>query len=339
MTRKQNIVLMGLCLPFMFVSASLFAGGAQEDQVVRIVAAHNQTSPGNPYQVGMLKFKEVAEELSNGSIMVDVHAGTLGTSEPEMLEKMEMGALDVMVSSPGFMTQVGIEEIDLFALPYLFDSVEHWERVVSGEVGEKIADIINEESGNKFKLLGFWSAGIRSYYGKQPLNSVNDIRGMTIRTQTSGVQGRFWRDIGAIPTSVAWGELYQALQQGVVDAAENAYPFFVAQSHHVATNGRYITETEHDFTTPLLFISVSSYNALSDEHKEIIEQAAKASEEAERNAVWEQMEEFKQKAINDGAQVNRIDKAPFVQAAIPIQDEWASRMGMTDILQEIRALR
>jgi len=201
-----------------------------EAEKIKIVAAHNQTSPENPYQDGLLAFKEVAESESNGLIEVEVHAGTLGTDEAELVQKLQLGAADIVLVSPGFMSQTGIKEIDLLALPYLFDSYDHWEKVIDGEVGEEMADLINENSNNDFKLIGYWSAGVRHYYGKKPLDSIEDLKGMTIRTQTSGVVAEYWQNIGAIPTSVAWGELYQALSQNVVDSAENSYPYFVKKS-------------------------------------------------------------------------------------------------------------
>src|SRR5699024_11541642 len=116
---------------------------------------------------------------------------------------------------------------------------------MDGEVEDKTAEIINEESNNDFKLLGYWSAGVRHYYGKKPLESIDDLKGVSIRTQTSGVVADYWKETGASPTDVDWGELYQALEQGVVDASENSYPYFVQQGHHTTKNGEYVTETAH----------------------------------------------------------------------------------------------
>src|SRR5699024_922574 len=164
-----------------------------EKDKVKIIAAHNQTDPDNPYQDGLLKFKEVAEKESNGKIEVEVHAGTIGTEEGELVEKLKLGAADVVLVSPGLMTSAGIKEVDLFALPYLFESYDHWESVVDGEVGEKMAEIINEQSNNDFKLIGYWSAGVRHYYGKKPLETIDDLKGMTIRTQTSGIVADYWK--------------------------------------------------------------------------------------------------------------------------------------------------
>lgn len=302
---------------------------------IKIIAAHNQTSPENPYQDGLLKFKEVAEEESDGNIEV-VHAGTLGTEESELVEKLKLGAADVVLVSPGFMTQTGIKEVDLFALPYLFESYDHWESVVDGEVGDKMAKIINEKSNNDFKLIGYWSAGVRHYYGKKPINKMSDLKGMTIRTQTSGVVADYWKKTGAIPTDIAWGELYQALQQGVVDSAENAYPYFVQQNHHKTDNGKYITETGHDYTTRFLLINGNKFDKYTEKQKEIILKAADASVKAEREALYKQEEEYKQKAIDEGAVVNEIDKEPFIELAVPLQDKAAKEIGVEDMLQKIR---
>lgn len=306
---------------------------------MKIIVAHNQTDPSNPYQIGMLAFKEVAEKLSDGAIEVEVHAGTLGTNENELVEKLILGAADVVVVSPGFMTQAGIAEVDIFALPYLFDSYAHWEAVVDGEIGQQIAEIILDRSNNQFKIIGYWTAGVRHFYGRQPLNSIEDIRGMTIRTQTSGVVADFWTRVGAIPTSVAWGELFQALQQRVVDSAENAYPFFVQQNHHRTTNGRYTTETAHDFTTRFLMVNGNKFDAMSPAQQEIILAAAAASVVAERQALFAQEEKYKGILIAEGGVVNEIDRTPFIYIATQIQDEFASDIGMEDMIAQIRALR
>ncbi|MBD1378921.1 TRAP transporter substrate-binding protein [Metabacillus arenae] len=308
------------------------------DGKIKIIAAHNQTSPENPYQAGLLKFKEIAEKESNGTIEVEVHAGTIGTEESELVEKLQLGAADIVLVSPGFMTQTGIREVDLFSAPYLFNSYEHWLKVVDGEVGQEMAEIINEKSNNSFKLLGYWSAGVRHFYGKKPIESISDLKGMSLRTQTSGVIGDFWKKVGSIPSSISWGELYQGLQQDVVDSSENAYPFFVQQAHHTTPNGKYITETAHDFTTRFLLINGEKFDQYTMEHQKIILNAAEESVQAERAATNKQDVEYKEKATEEGAVVNKIDREPFIEIARPIQDEFAEEIEAEDMLKDIREL-
>ncbi|WP_143833179.1 TRAP transporter substrate-binding protein [Oceanobacillus timonensis] len=310
----------------------------EEDGTLKIIAAHNQTSPDNPYQAGLLKFKEVVEKESDGAIEVEVHAGTIGTEEDELVEKLQLGAADVVVVSPGFMTQTGIREVDLFSAPYLFNDYEHWLRTVDGEVGEEMAQIINEKSDNSFKLLGYWSAGTRHYYGKKPVETTEDMRGLSFRTQTSGVVSDFWTEIGAIPSGISWGELYQGLQQDVVDSSENAYPFFVQQSHHTTPNGKYISETAHDYTTRFLLINGERFDNLDENQQQIVLDAAEASVETEREVTLEQDEDYKQQAIDEGAEVNEVNREPFIEKAQPILDDFAEEIEVEEMLEKIRAL-
>ncbi|PJG85215.1 TRAP transporter substrate-binding protein [Conservatibacter flavescens] len=327
-----------ICLiPFMVASCSEPSATAETGagQSVKLVAAHNQTNLSSPYQSGMLKLKEEAEK--SDQIQVEVHAGTIGTNENELVEKLVLGGADIVLVSPGFMTSAGIDEVDLFSLLYLFNDYAHWEKIVDSEIGQKIADIIYQKSGNKYRVLGYWSAGVRHWYGKKPITVVEDAKGLKIRTQTSGVVSDFWTAIGAVPTSVAWAELYQALASNVVDGAENAYPYLVPMEHHRTTNGKYISETAHDYTTRFLLIRAATWNKLSDEQKAVLEAAVKEATRIERNAIYAEENQYKEKAIADGAVVNAVDKTPFSQVAKAVQDKWAAQHeGMTEILNQIR---
>lgn len=328
-----------LTIIMLVVLISTLSMSALAVEELELVAAHNQTSKESPYQVGMLAFKEAVEDLSDGAMTVQVHAGTIGTSESELVEKLKLGAADVVITSPGFMSKTGVQEIQLFAFPYLFENYDHWEKVVDGEVGNEMAKIVNEKSNNDFKMLGYWGAGVRHYYGKKPLKDISDLKGMKIRTQTSGVVADYWSSIGAVPTSVAWGELYQGLQQGVVDAAENAYPFFVQESHHKTRNGKYTTETGHDYTTRFMLTNGEMFDKLSKEQQDIIMEAARISIEKEREEVRKQEEQYKKVLKEEGGEVNKIDRQPFVEAAKPIQDEYAKEYGVEDLLEKVRELK
>ncbi|MCP3027368.1 TRAP transporter substrate-binding protein [Halobacillus sp. A5] len=338
----KNAVWWIIILAFLVLSGcSDAAGGQEDDGKIKIVAAHNQTSPDNPYQFGMEEFKRVAEEESNGDIEVEVHAGTLGTSESELIEKLKLGGADLVLVSPGFMSQTGIREIDLFAMPYMFEDYEHWQQVVDGEVGEEVAQSIQEKSDGDFKMMGYWSAGVRHYYGGEPLESIDDLEGMKYRTQTSGAIAEYWEAAGAVPTNVSWGELYQGLQQGIVDSSENSYPYFVQQNHHKTKNGKYITETAHDYTTRFLLMNGNKFDEYTDEQQEIVLKAADAAVEEEREVDMEQEKEYKQQAIDDGAEVNEIDREPFIELAEPYQEKLAEDIGSNAVhlLEEIRSLK
>jgi TRAP-type C4-dicarboxylate transport system substrate-binding protein len=319
-----------------------FASGnseTKEGKPLNLIVAHNQTSLENPYAFGIIAFKEKVEELSNGQITVTLHHGTLGESESELVEKLQLGAASMVVASPGFMVSIGVPEVDMFSLNYLFDDFDNWAENVDGEFGEAMATLINEKTNNSFKIMSYWSSSVRDYYGKKPIYTPSDLKGISIRTQSSQVQQAFWQACGAIPTSVAWGELYQALQQGVVDAAENDYTNFMLKEHHKTTNGHYISETDHDFTTRLLLMDGNFYDGLTAEQQGWIDEACAYAGKVERDKVFEMYSTSKQKVIADGAEVVEhadMDIDAFKAIAYEIQDKFAQEHNMQDYLEMIR---
>lgn len=307
---------------------------------LNLIVASNSTDPTHMYSFGLDKFKEVAEEVSGGKIAVTVHKGTLGENESELVEKLTMGAADMVISSPGFMTSIGVPEIDIFSLEYLFDSFDHWEKCVDGEFGDSMKEIISEKTGNQFRVMAYWSSSVRDVYAKQAVASPADLKGLSIRTQSAQVQQDFFKACGAIPTTVAWGELYQALQQGVVDGAENDYTSMSLKEHHKTPNGKYISETHHDYTTRLLLMDGNRYDKLTDEQKDWVNQAVEAATKEEREVTYKMFEESKEKAIADGAVVTEhadIDIDAFKALALPIQDDFAAKNGMEEQLEMVRS--
>lgn len=311
------------------------------DAELELIVAHNQTSLENPYAYGIIKFKEVMEDISGGKVSVVLHHGTLGESESELIEKLEIGAADLVVASPGFMTSIGVPEVDMFSLLYLFNGFDHWGEALDGEFGNSMKQVVKEKTGNNFQIMDYWSAGVRDFYGKKSIMKPEDAKGMTIRTQTSGVVKDFWELVGAVPTSVAWGELYQALQQGVVDSAENDYTNFSLKEHHKTPNGKFISETHHDYTTRLFLMNGNSYDKLTDEQKGWVDEASKAATKEERDVTYKMLDESKEKVIADGATVvnhEDMDIEAFKAIALPIQDKFATDNKLTEYLEMVRAI-
>ncbi|ONI37884.1 C4-dicarboxylate ABC transporter substrate-binding protein [Candidatus Epulonipiscium fishelsonii] len=342
--KKHLLVLLGGVL----MSMSLVGCGGAEDATsdsstagpLELIVAHNQTSLENPYAYGMNKFEEVLEDISGGQIQVTVHHGTLGENESELIEKLQMGAVDMVNVSPGFMTAIGVPEVDMFSLLYLFDSFDHWETALDGEFGDAMKTMIKEKTGNNFQVMDYWSSSVRDVYAKSPIYKPADLDDLSIRTQSSKVQQDLFSATGAVPASVAWGELYQALQQGVVDGAENDYTNLMLKEHHKTDNGKFISETHHDYTTRLLLMSGAEFDKLTPEQQAWITEAVAAATLEERTKTYEMLEESKAKVIADGATVvpfEEIDIDAFKALAIPIQDQFAADNNMVEYLEMIRS--
>jgi TRAP-type C4-dicarboxylate transport system substrate-binding protein len=347
MKKQISLVLAGAmaalsltgCVGSSYATATTTAAGAAADAELNLIIASNQTSLDNPYSIGMDAFKEKLEEVSGGKATATVYKGTLGEDETALVEKLSMGAADMIVCSPALMTGAGVKEIDMFSCEYLFDGFDHWMTCMDGEFGESMKNIVYEKSNGQFKIMGYWSASVREVYAKQPVYSPDDMKGLTIRTQSSQVQQDFWKACGTIPTNVAWGELYQALQQGVCDGAENDYTNLMQKEHHKTDNGKYISETHHDFTTRLWIMTGEKYDSLTDEQKLWVKEASEAATAAERQITFDMYVTSKQRCIEDGAVIiehDDIDIDAFKALATPIQDAFAEQYGMTEQLQMIR---
>lgn len=322
------------------ISDSSEANQAQAaEPELTLTIASNQTSPDNPYHYGLQTFKEVAEELSGGTINVVCSDGDLSEDEGELLAMLDSGDVQMVVCSPGHMSSAGVAEVDMLSLLYLFDGFSHWETAMDGEFGSAMSDIILEKTNNQYKIMGYWSAGVRDYYGKEPITSPADVAGFTIRTQTSGVVSDYWTSLGAEPVNIGWGDLYDVLNSGGVDSAENDYTNLMLKEHHKTDNGKYICETHHDYTTRLFIMNGDFYNGLTGEQKSWIDTAALAATLQERAVTYDMMDSSKAQCIAEGAVVTDygdIDIAAFKEPAMAIQDSYAAENNLTTYLDMIR---
>ena len=311
---------------------------AAEPELVLTIAS-NQTSADNPYHFGLETFKEIVEELSGGTIQVVCSDGDLSEDEAELLSMLDDGQVQMVVVSPGHMTSAGVAEVDMLSLLYLFDGFSHWESAMDGEFGSAMSDIILEKTNNQYRIMGYWSAGVRDYYGKAPITTPEDIAGFTIRTQTSGVVYDYWTSVGAEPVSIGWGDLYDVLNSGGVDSAENDYTNLMLKDHHKTANGKYICETHHDYTTRLFIMNGELYDSLTTEQKNWVDTASLAATLQERAVTYEMLDSSKERCIADGAIVTDyedIDIEAFKAPAIEIQNSYAEANGLTTYLDMIR---
>ncbi len=315
------------------------SGEAADKPVLELTIASNQTSQDNPYHFGLQTFKEVVEELSDGTIQVKCSDGDLSEDEATLVSMLDSGQIHMAVCSPGNMSSAGVSEVNMLSLLYLFNGFSHWETAMDGEFGSAMTDVILEKTGNKYRIMGYWSAGVRDYYGKVPVSSPSDMEGLTIRTQTSGVVSEYWTSLGAQPVNVGWGALYDALKNKEVDSAENDYTNLMLKEHHTTENGRYICETHHDYTTRLFIMNGDFYDSLTTEQKSWIDMASLAATLQERSVTYEMMDSSKAQCISQGAIVTdyaKMDIAAFREPALAIQDTYADSNGLRPYLEMIR---
>ncbi len=247
------------------------------------------------------------QELSNGSVSMQVFPnGQLG-SETESIEQVQRGAL-AMVKTSAAPLEGFIPEMKIFGMPYLFRDDEHYWKVLSGEIGKELLHV-----GRKKGLFGlcYYDSGSRSFYTvKQPILSPDDLVGMKIRVVRSETSMDMITAMGGAPTPIPWGELYSALQQGMVDGAENNPPSLLSSRHFEVT--KHYSLDEHTRIPDMLLFSQQIWESLAPEQQRWVQQAADASVEFEKK-LWREKTEAALVALKKaGVHIYHPDKTPFV---------------------------
>ncbi|MFW6280825.1 MAG: TRAP transporter substrate-binding protein [Halanaerobium sp.] len=304
-----------------------FAVSAQE---MTLRLADNQPE-GYPTVVGAEEFARLVEERTDGRIEIEVYPGGVLGDESSTIEQVQFGAIDFVRTSITPMANFE-PAMNVLSLPYLYPSEEYMFQVLFSEVGEGVLDGLREAG---IVGLTWYDSGARSFYtADTKVEKPEDLEGLRIRVQESELMMDMVEALGGSPTPVAWGEVYSALQTGVVDAAENNFPGWYYNSHHeVAPN---FVEDAHNRIPELIIMSEMTWNKLSEEDQEIIKEAAVESTEVQREAWDERTEEAKELAVEEGATITTLDeetKAEFQEKVEDLYPKYSE--GHEDLLDSI----
>jgi tripartite ATP-independent transporter DctP family solute receptor len=262
----------------------------------------------HPVHLGMVYMAEKLKEKSDGTMAIKIYPGEQLGDEREALELLQIGSLG--------MTKVSSSVIENFApdysvlgLPYLFRDDQHRFAALNGQIGQELLDSTAEY---RFRGLCYYDAGTRNFYttmADRPIRSPEDLIGVKVRVQPSPMAIAAMQALGASPTPVSWGELYTALQQGVVDAAENNPPTFMTSRHfEVCTS---YTLDEHTAVPDVLLISERVWQSLTSEQQRWVKESAMESADYQ-STVWKKATaEALQTVAAAGVEIIRPDKGPF----------------------------
>lgn len=272
------------------------------------------------------------EAATDGRLRIRVYfAGQLGR-ESDTVELARFGALDITrvnfapLTNPFPLTRV-------FALPYVFDSVAHMRRVVDGPVGKAVLDAFESRG-----LIGLaiYDAGVRSFYNvHRPVVEPQDLHGMKVRVPPSDIFLQMGRALGANPTPLPFGEVYSALQTGLIDGAENNWrTLHTSRQFEVA---RFVSLTEHSYSPEALLMSKRTFDALSPSDRELVREAAAESVPVMRE-LWDRMEaDSREFVLNAGVKVNEVNRESFERAAQPLVEETLKDAQLRKLYERIRA--
>ena len=281
----------------------------------------------------VVRFADLVKERTNGEVVISVFANGVLGNEREMLEQVQNGVLEMTKASASPLETFS-SDYKVFNLPFVFRDRDHFFKVLTSPVGESIL-ASSKKSG--FIGLAYYDSGARSFYGKKAVNTPDDLKGLKIRVQQSPTTIKMIQAIGATPTPMAWGEVYPALQTGVVDGAENNVT--------ALTNGRhgevckFYSEAEHQIVPDVLLISATRWDALKKPHQEILKKAAVDSYEYQKS-LWGAFEKVeREKALALGVKFNTPNKAAFVAKVKPMMDEERKNPAIAKLLDAIAAVK
>ena len=255
-------------------------GGCGQQSDVKVLTLAHVLDPGHTVHRAMVFMDERLGEYSNGQMRIDIYAGGQLGSERETLELLQIGSLAMtkVSASPleGF-----VPELKLFSIPYIFKDRDHHLRVLDSEIGKNLLDSLQVA---RLQGLGYYDAGSRSFYtNDRPINSPADLQGMKIRVMKSQTSVRMVTELGGSPTPISFGEIYTALQQGVVDGAENNPPTFHRMRHY--ETAQYLSLDEHTFVPDVLLMSKRIWDGLSSQERGWLTKAVRDSVEHQRE-LW-----------------------------------------------------
>jgi tripartite ATP-independent transporter DctP family solute receptor len=306
----------------------LQCGGRGDVTVIKL--AHG-LSPSAPVHRAMQFLVERVSDKSNAKMRIDIYPSEQLGTERQCLELLQIGSLGMTKVSASVMENFA-PSFQALSLPYIFRGEEHRFQVLDGPIGRKL--LLEAE---RFRLRGlcFYDAGTRSFYTKdRPIERPEDLEGLKIRTQESATAMRMVNALGGSATPIPWGELYTALQQGVVDGAENNPPSFYLSRHYEVA--RYYSLNEHSGVPDVLLVSTIIWNELTADEKRWLQEAAIESAEHEKE-LWRKASTQALAAVQEaGVIVIRPDKALFADRLASMLELHRDEPEVYEVIRQIR---
>lgn len=304
--------------------------GVSDHKVLKL--AHG-LDPSHPVHKGMQFMAERLAEKSGGKLTIDIYpSGQLG-SEQQCVELLQIGSLAITKVSAAVMESF-TRKYKALGLPYVFESKEHSFKVFDGEIGKEL--LLGTE---EFWIRGlcFYDAGFRSFYTiDKPINKPEDLDGLKIRVMKSQTAMEMVKALGGSPTPISWGELYTALQSGVVDGAENNPPSLYT-SHHYEVCKHYSLD-EHTCVPDVLIISSKVWKTLSEQEQKWLQEAADESVPVQRKFWAESVEESLRVVQENGVTIHYPDKKLFAAKVQKLLDGYKDDE-IGELIRRIRAVK
>ena len=314
-------------------------GGSDNDsgstEAEFVLTAGHQLAVDTPFDTGLNRFAELVEEKTDGRVTVEVHPNAALGNETEMFQGMQSGTIDVGIIAPGSIGEFQ-PEMSILSVPFLINSREQRDAVIESEAAQRLADDLQENTGTV--PLTYFGGSYRQLFFTEPAQSLADVEGRLLRVQPSAVLTDSFEAIGLSPTVVAYNELYNGLQQGVVEGADNEAVFIDSQKFYEVAP--YILRSNHEVTIRPLLISQLTLDSLGEELAGLVMEAGQEAGEYQRDLEAQADEEMlAELASREGVEVNEVDTSGVQDQVEEVWYRYAEEWDAVDILEEIIALR
>jgi len=323
--RKGVLLLLALATALAFTTTAL-----AEPIVIKfshVVAVDTPKGQAAEY------FKKLAEERTKGAVKVEVYPNSQLYKDKEEMEALQMGAVQMLAPSLAKFGPLGAKEFELFDLPYIFDGYEALHKVTEGPVGQKL---LNKLEPKGIRGLAYWDNGFKVMSANKPLHKVADFKGLKMRIQSSKILDAQMRALGAIPQVMAFSEVYQALQTGVVDGTENPPSNLYTQKMHEVQ--KYVTLSDHGYLGYAVIVNKKFWDGLPADIRTTLEgamaESTKYANDIAKKKNDDDMAAVKASGKSEIITLTPQERAEWKQALIKVHDEQADRIG-ADLIKEV----
>ena len=318
---KTGRVALGVIL----AAAVAMSAGALAQQPIVIKFSH-VVAVDTPKGKAAERFKQLVEERTKGRVKVEVYPNSSLFKDGEEMEALQLGSVQILAPSVAKFGPLGVREFEVFDLPYIFDSYDDLHKVTGGSVGSMLFKKLESKGVTG---LAYWDNGFKDFSANKPLRSPGDYKGLKMRIQSSKVLGDEIKALGGIPQVMAFSEVYQALQTGVVDGTENPPSNFYTQKMHEVQ--KYLALTEHGVIEYAVITNKKFWDGLPPDIRTTLEgtmnDATKYANDIARKENEDALEAVRKSGKTEIITLTPEQKAAMKKAMVSVHKENESRVG------------
>lgn len=329
---KIHSTFVAACVAAAALACATFPGLATA-QTMTLKAADVHPA-GYPNVVAIENMGKKLEAATKGRIKLQMFPGSVLGGEKEMIEQTQVGAIQILRTSLGPIGPV-VPEVNVFNMPFVFRDEAHMRAVIDGPIGQEMLDKITA-SPAKLVGLGWMDGGSRSLYTKKPVRTPTDLKGMKIRMMGNPLFVDTMNAMGGNGISMGYGEVFTAIQTGVVDGAENNPPTLYTANHFQA-GAKYYTQTNHLIIPEIFVMSKITWDKLSKDDQALVKKFSREAQ-MEQRALWDKsVADYSEKLKAAGVEFIKIDNKPFYDATAPVRAKYGA--SFTELIKRIEATK